>query len=122
VPEDVVTDNADPVDDEPATPEPVSKFDQLQQSVLQMLDAKCGSCHGAEAIANGNVQGGLDCITDMECLVQSSYITPGYSETSPLVQRMLDGTMPPKGVQPALTDADIDQVGRYIRFPLWWGQ
>jgi len=118
----VMTDTPDPVDDEPATPAPVSNFDQLQQAVFQILDTKCGSCHGAEAVAAGNVQGEFDCIEDMDCLVQTGYISPGYSENSLIVQRMRDGTMPPRGVQPLLTDADIEQVAKYIRFPLWWGE
>lgn len=120
VPEEVVTDDADPVGDEPATLPPADRNLRLQQAASLVLDAKCGSCHGAAAIANGNVQGGLDCIADFDCLVQTGYVRPADTPGSLLVQRMRDGTMPPAGVQPLLHEDDIAQVEAYLDTSNFW--
>jgi hypothetical protein len=85
-----------------------------------MLDGLCGSCHGAEAIREGNVQGGFDSVNDFDRMVTQGLIVPLSSADSPLFQVMRDGSMPPPGIEPRATSRDTELLGQFIDNPLFW--
>jgi mono/diheme cytochrome c family protein len=99
----------------------------LNQPTVQAMPAAeitllylCGSCHGPEAIAKGNVQGGFDAIKDVDRMIQLGLVVPLHSAESRLVQMLRDGSMPPPGVEPRPTDIDIEIVAAFIDNPLFW--
>jgi hypothetical protein len=85
-----------------------------------VLATFCGDCHGERAIESGNVQGGVDYITDIDRLTLELWIIPLRSGESPLVQMMSEGRMPPPGVEPRPTNDDIQILRSFIDDPLLW--
>ena len=104
----------------PPTEDPT--FDDVRPdwSVTGTLDWFCGSCHGAQAIREGNVQGGFDSVADLDRMVTLGLVVPLSSVDSLLVQVMLNGSMPPPGVEPRPTRNDIQIVAQSIDNPLFW--
>ena len=105
-----------PVED----PETENQTASVEEIMRDLLDGLCGSCHGAEAIREGNVQGGFDFVTDMDRMVEEGWVVPLSSEYSLLVQVMRNGSMPPPGVEPRPTRNDIQIVAQFIDNPLFW--
>ncbi len=104
----------------PPTEDP-PEIDRWRSSSPQgTLERFCGSCHGAQAIREGNVQGGFDSVTDIDRMVTLGLVVPLSSADSPLIQVMRNGSMPPPGVEPRVTDRDIQIVAQFIDNPLFW--
>jgi hypothetical protein len=85
-----------------------------------VLTTFCADCHGQRAIEDGNVQGGIDYISDIDRLVEEGWIIPLRSAESPLIQIVNEGSMPPPGVEPRPTNEDILILRRFIDAPLFW--
>lgn len=83
-----------------------------------VLETFCGSCHSPSAIGDGN--GGFADMTDIDSLVRLGWLVPLRSSESLLVDVMLDGSMPPPGIEPRPTRADIMTVIHLIDNPLYW--
>ncbi len=84
--------------------------DILAQGALQVLELYCASCHGG-----GQREGGFGDVLDVAGLIAGGQVVPGSSATSPLLSRMLDGSMPPAGVRDVqLTSGEISLVQRFI--------
>jgi mono/diheme cytochrome c family protein len=106
----------------PIPPEPVPVGDAIEPArpyAQTVLETYCGACHGAAAIRSGNVQGFAD-IEDIDALVARGWIVPLRSDQSLIVQVMLDGSMPPPGVEPRPTVTDIASVIDFIDNPIFW--
>lgn len=69
------------------------------QKAVQILSVNCASCHGSSSGL-----GGVSDITDLSALVAQGLMVPGNSASSPLMQQVQSGAMPPTG---KLADADI---------------
>ncbi|MFZ9519803.1 MAG: c-type cytochrome domain-containing protein [Silvanigrellaceae bacterium] len=77
-------------------------FDALEKKATDILNKSCGGCHN-EKQKSGNF--GL--ITDIQAMVSGGfYIVPGKPDSSEIVRRMLNGTMPPGGKLPS-TDLSL---------------
>jgi mono/diheme cytochrome c family protein len=98
---------------------PLSPREQAQQAAEAVLSANCSSCHGS-ALPLARAQGGINFIDDIDALIAARKITPLNSATSPLIQRLVNGEMPPPGAAPALNKADIDVISRFIDNPRFW--
>jgi len=86
-----------------------SRFDQ---SIKPLLQARCVSCHGA-----GKPMAGLDLRTLASVLLGSRngpVVEEGAADKSPLLRKTLNGSMPPKGVGPPLTEAEIQTLRQWI--------
>jgi len=102
-----------------ATSEPSP--DELQRQVtLEVLETHCGACHGAEARATDNVQGDLGYLDDLDRVVERGLIVALESGRSRVVQVMLDGSMPPRGVEPRPSAAEIAAVRAFIDRPAFY--
>lgn len=64
--------------------------DMLALGVLERLEALCGACH-----SNGDNGAGFSNGMDLGGLIDTGLIVPGQSASSPLLARILDGSMPP---------------------------
>jgi len=89
--------------------------DLLALGVLERLEDLCGACH-----ANGDNGAGFSGGLDLARLIESGIIVPGSSATSPLLARILDGSMPPGGAPGQLqrggdpTTGDIALLADFI--------
>src|SRR5262249_54635411 len=63
------------------------------KKALDVLKAHCYRCHGAD----GNVEGGMNYVTDLERLVARKKVVPGKPDQSPIFRRVAAGSMPPAG-------------------------
>ena len=78
--------------------------------VRRILDAHCHRCHGQD----GAVEGGFNYVADLGKLVERKKVVPGKAAASPLVRRIADGSMPPAGEKPRVSDADLATLKRWI--------
>jgi hypothetical protein len=91
-----------------------------KSEVANVLAATCGYCHGPQ-LTPGQASAGINYIDDIDRLVAVGLIVPLNSAGSPLIQVMLDGSMPPPGSgYPVMTVADIDIIVYYIDNPRFW--
>src|SRR3954453_1283227 len=67
----------------------------LAQKAQGVLKAHCYRCHGAD----GNVEGGMNFITDLDRLVARQKVVPGKPDEAPLLKRGGAGSMPPPDVK-----------------------
>lgn len=82
----------------------------LAKKAFDVLKAHCHRCHGAE----GNVEGGMNYVADLDRLVARKKIVPGKPDASPLFKRVVAGTMPPPDVKGRLSDADTAALRAWI--------
>src|SRR3954451_19109236 len=82
----------------------------LAQKAQGVLKAHCYRCHGAE----GNVEGGMNYVTDLERLVVRKKGVPGKPDQSPLLKRVVAGTMPPPDVKDRPSAADKAALRAWI--------
>jgi hypothetical protein len=99
--------------------EPSEPTEPARVYALTVIETYCGDCHGSAAIRSGNVQGFAD-IEDFDALVTRGWIVPLSSDQSLIVQVMLDGSMPPPGVEPRPRPPDITSVINFIDNPRFW--
>jgi serine/threonine-protein kinase len=85
-----------------------------------VLASNCGQCHGGQ-LTPQTAQAGMNYINDIDQLVSTGKIIPLNSAGSRIVQRMVNGQMPPitSGL-PQVTEADITTVSQYIDNPRFW--
>src|SRR4051812_2720479 len=98
-----------------ADPNPLAKKAQ------DVLKAHCYRCHGAE----GNVEGGMNFVTDLDRLVGRKKVVPGKPDESPLFKRVVAGTMPPPDVKDRPSESDKAALRAWISagaLPLVAGQ
>lgn len=74
-----------------------------------VLTKHCGRCH-----ADAPGEGGFDGVADLKSLVSRGYLTPGDPAASKLLKRIADGSMPPAGVAPRPSAADIATVSAWV--------
>src|SRR5258708_31155646 len=80
----------------------------VEHDVLPILSAHCFQCHG-----NNNPPAGLDLRTAASVLkgsAQGPVVTKGSADSSSLVLRVANHTMPPKGIGQPLTDAQVETI------------
>lgn len=99
-----------PIATDDPEPEPPAK-PLLQAQIEDILNRTCGECHGA----NGRREAGMNYIEDLDQLAQNGKIVPGDVDASPIMQRLVGGTMPPEGsgFEPPNAD-EIAQIGQFI--------
>lgn len=74
----------------------------------QLLQDRCGGCHGP----GSNGAGGFDYVDDLTRLVTSQLLVPGDPAGSPIWARMDGGSMPPGG--PAVPTDEVERLADYI--------
>jgi mono/diheme cytochrome c family protein len=84
--------------------------DELATSVQALLATDCGTCHGPDSPALG----GMNYVSDLVALVAKGKVIPGDPEGSLLYSRIAKDQMPPAGVEPRPTAAEIDLVRDWI--------
>jgi hypothetical protein len=82
-----------------------------------MLERNCGRCHG-KAVPTAPCGLKFDNVED---LVATRILTPLSVDESRVLSVILDGSMPPPGVEPRPDTADIEQLRTFIDDPLFWG-
>jgi serine/threonine-protein kinase len=104
-----------PVNPPPLTPQELAR-DQAQNILL----SNCGGCHGTQ-LTPATARAQMNYINDMEKLALNNKIVPLDAESSPIIRRMRNKSMPPpnEGGRPVAT-ADIDIVASYINTPEFW--
>jgi mono/diheme cytochrome c family protein len=103
----------DPVEQEPVD----SEYDLQKAAAENILRANCGQCHGA-ALNDDQVRAGMNYIDDLERLIDEGKVIGGSSDTSPIIVRMRNGSMPPPSSGlPAPSEQDIRQVASFIDNP-----
>jgi hypothetical protein len=81
--------------------------DVVASGIVELLDVYCADCHSNAESGEGFSNG-----LDLAALIETGLIVPGSSATSPLLQRIADGSMPPDSRAP--TAGDITLLGRFI--------
>jgi mono/diheme cytochrome c family protein len=100
-------------------PEEPTEFDLERAVAENVLRVNCGQCHGSDLDARV-AQAEMNYIDDIDALIENGKVVPLRPGQSPIVQYMLDGTMPPPGVAKRPTAADIQTVVRFIENPDFW--
>jgi Planctomycete cytochrome C len=80
------------------------------KKALDVLKTHCYRCHGAE----GNVEGGMNYIVDLQRLVARRKVVPGKPEQSPVFKRISADTMPPPEVKDRPSEADKAAIKTWI--------
>jgi hypothetical protein len=89
---------------------PDATCDMSADDALGVLEAYCHSCHWQ----GGSIEGGFNYVIDPERLVETGKVVPGDPDASLILQRMESGSMPPAGVEPRPSDAEIEEVRQWI--------
>lgn len=92
-----------------STQETPEETQQLTVDVKTILKDNCSSCHGASSAG----EGGINYIENLSALVSRGKVIPKNLK-SRIYLRMSTKTMPPRGVTPAPSDADIETIKRWI--------
>jgi len=93
-----------------AVPAAASEPDPEAKKALDVLRTHCYRCHGAE----GNVEGGMNYVLDLQRLVARRKVVPGKSDQSPLFKRIAADTMPPPEVKDRPSEADKAAIRAWI--------
>jgi mono/diheme cytochrome c family protein len=111
---------APPSDPTPPRPEPPSeaelsaarraRYVEAVQSVDTLLERNCGACHG-KSVPTSPCGLRFDNTDDLYVL---ALIAPLSADASRVVQVIVDGSMPPAGVQPRPTSSELDQLRAFI--------
>jgi WD40 repeat protein/mono/diheme cytochrome c family protein len=92
---------------------PVGQADQklaLADQAKAILKAHCHRCHGQD----GQIEGGMNYVLDLDKLIARKKIVPGNAEGSPLLRRIANGTMPPPGEKVRVTDEELAILKKWI--------
>lgn len=84
----------------------LSESDVLGKQALDILSAKCLTCHNSD-----KAEGGISDITDLNYLLYYRLVIPGQPEISDIVRVIKDGTMPPGG---GVTTEEIKTINKWI--------
>jgi serine/threonine-protein kinase len=105
----------------PNTDDDLSDEARLAKAAAEnVLASNCGQCHGGQ-LTPQTAQAGMNYINDIDQLVSTGKIIPLNSAGSRIVQRMVNGQMPPiSSGLPQVTEADITTVSQYIDNPRFW--
>jgi len=96
-----------------------ARFVEAVQSVDALLERNCGACHGKSVPTSPC---GLR-FDDTDDLVALALIAPLSADASRVVQVIVDGSMPPPGVQPRPTSSELDPLLAFIEGdPSFWTQ
>jgi len=93
-----------------AVPALAAEPNPLAKKAQDVLKAHCYRCHGSD----GNVEGGMNFITDLERLVVRKKVVPNKPEESPIYKRVHAGSMPPPDVKDRPSDADKAALKAWI--------
>ncbi len=74
---------------------PTARAADLAARAQTVLKSHCYRCHGQAGVAKG----GMNFILDRDRLVARKTIVPGHPDESPLLQRIVEGEMPPESVR-----------------------
>lgn len=97
-----------------------SELELARASAENVLRANCGQCHGPD-LTPAAARAGMNFIDDIDALVNEGKIQPLDSESSPVVRRMRDGSMPPLNSNgPRPSTQDIELVADFVDNPLFW--
>lgn len=88
------------------TPDPAD----AARKAHDVLKANCYRCHGQDGV----FEGGMNFVLDPAKLIARKKVVPGKPDESPLLLRVLKGTMPPPDVQPRPSDADKLALRKWI--------
>jgi WD40 repeat protein/mono/diheme cytochrome c family protein len=91
-------------------PLPALAADPLYADAQRILNTHCHRCHGQD----GSVEGGFNYVLDFAKLSARKKVIPGNAAGSPIVRRISNGSMPPAGETPRVSDADLDTLKRWI--------
>ncbi len=84
----------------------LSQSDVLGKEALEILSAKCLTCHNPE-----RPDGGISDITDLSYLLYYRLIIPGQPEISDIIRVIKDGKMPPSG---GVSTSDVQALNRWV--------
>ncbi|MBY0526857.1 MAG: WD40 repeat domain-containing protein [Gemmataceae bacterium] len=82
----------------------------LARKAHDILRTTCYRCHGQD----GNVEGGMNYILDIDKLIQRKKIIPGKAELSPLYKKVAKDLMPPGDEKPRPGEADKAVLKQWI--------
>lgn len=84
----------------------LSESDVLGKEAMEILSAKCLTCHNPE-----KPEGGISDITDLSYLLYYRLVIPGQPEISDVIRVIKEGTMPPSG---SVSTTDLQALNRWI--------
>ncbi|HEX3147821.1 MAG TPA: c-type cytochrome domain-containing protein [Gemmataceae bacterium] len=93
-----------------ASPTFAAEPNALAKKAQDVLKTHCYRCHGAE----GNVEGGMNYIADLDRLVVRKKVVPGKADESPIYKRVAAGTMPPPDVKTRPSESDKAALKAWI--------
>lgn len=95
----------------PPPPEAVDTPELLRAQVETVFARSCGECHGTDGIQAA----GMNYIDNLDQLIANDKVVAGDAVNSPVIRRILDGSMPPKG-SGALppTGDEVLQISEFI--------
>jgi hypothetical protein len=82
----------------------------LAEKVRGILAKNCGACHGP----GGKNQGGFSFVLDRDRLISRNFVRPGKPGESLILQRIVDGEMPPDGKKPVPTESERVSLRQWI--------
>lgn len=82
----------------------------LASKAITVLKTHCHRCHGD----NGTVEGGMNYVLDIDRLIARKKIVVGKATDSPILKKMIGGTMPPADVTIRPTEAETETVKAWI--------
>ncbi len=85
----------------------LSEQDALGAEAMEVLSAKCLTCHNPE-----KPEGGISDISDLGYLLYYRLVIPGQPEISDLIRVIKEGSMPPGG---GLSTSDLQSLNRWIQ-------
>ena len=86
--------------------------DVLTLAAQDLLEPYCGGCHSVGEVGLNAVL--FDGPLDWTRLIESGLIVPGSSESSPLLVRLLDGSVQSPGHPSALTQGDVSVLADWL--------
>lgn len=85
----------------------LSEQDLLGKQAMEILSAKCLTCHNPE-----KPEGGIYDITDLNSLLYYRLVIPGQPEISDLIRVIKEGSMPPVG---SVSISDLQVLNTWIQ-------
>jgi hypothetical protein len=86
------------------------KPDSSSAQAREVLNRFCHTCHGE----GGSDEGGMNFVLNVKRLIETEKIVPGDPSKSELLQRIVDGEMPPEGETPRPGKAEIELLSSWI--------